>query len=109
MASRKITWSKQAINQFNKAINYIATNSIQNAEKVRTEVLEKINNHFENPEINSPDKLRKNNDGSYRVFELHRVAYHVSAIQIRILRYVILVGSQKFIKFFLYFTYFYLS
>lgn len=43
MANRKITWSKQAITQFSQAIEYVAHDSIQNAEKVRVELLEKIN------------------------------------------------------------------
>ena len=88
MASRKITWSKQAVNQFNKAIDYIANDSIQNAEKVRVELLNKINALPAHPEIYSPDKFKENNDGNYRAFELHRyrIAYFVSTAEIRILR-----------------------
>ena len=44
MANRKITWSKTALKQFEAAINYIAEDSIQNAEKVRKEILEEIGN-----------------------------------------------------------------
>ena len=35
MVNKKITWSKTAINQFESLINYIAEDSIQNAEKVQ--------------------------------------------------------------------------
>jgi len=41
MVSRKVTGSKQAMNKFHKAINYIAEDSFQNAEKVRVDILEK--------------------------------------------------------------------
>jgi len=54
MANRKITWSKSALKQFEAAINYIAEDSIQNAEKVRKEILEKIERLIAHPEIYSP-------------------------------------------------------
>jgi plasmid stabilization system protein ParE len=54
MANKKITWSKLALKQFEAAINYIAENSIQNAEKVRREILEKIEKLISHPEIYSP-------------------------------------------------------
>jgi len=58
MANRKITWSKSALKQFEAAINYIAEDSIQNAEKVRKEILEKIEKVTLYPEIHSPDKYK---------------------------------------------------
>ena len=42
MESRKVSWDKQALRQFNKAILYIAEDSIQNAENVRADIIEKI-------------------------------------------------------------------
>ena len=54
MANRKIIWSKSALKQFEAAINYIAEDSIQNAEKVRKEILEKIERLIAHPEIYSP-------------------------------------------------------
>ncbi len=88
MKNKRITWSKQAIRQFSKAINYIANDSIQNAEKVRVDILDKINSLPSNPEIHSPDKFKLNNNGDFRAFELHRyrIAYHTSRTEIRILR-----------------------
>ncbi len=88
MANRKITWSKTALKQFEFSINYIAEDSLQNAEKVRKEILEKIENIIANPEIYSTDKYKTNNDGSYRAFELHRyrIAYRFIVKEIRILR-----------------------
>lgn len=88
MGNRKITWSKIALKQFEAVINYISEDSIQNAEKVRKEILEKIQNITANPEIYYTDKYKKNNDGSYRAFELHRyrIAYRITEKEIRILR-----------------------
>jgi plasmid stabilization system protein ParE len=79
MTNKKNTWSKVAAKQFEVAIKYIAADSIQNAEKVRKEILEKIERLILHPEIYSPDRYKTNNDGSYRAFELHRyrIAYRV--------------------------------
>ncbi|HEY2727933.1 MAG TPA: type II toxin-antitoxin system RelE/ParE family toxin [Parafilimonas sp.] len=88
MTNRKISWSKTSVKQFESAINYIGLDSIQNAQKVRNEILKKINNLSLYPEIHSPDKYKTNNDGSYRAFELYRcrIAYHVTEKEIRVLR-----------------------
>ena len=43
MKERKILWDKQALNYFRDAIQYIRKDSPQNADKVKSEVLEKIN------------------------------------------------------------------
>ncbi len=88
MINRKITWSKTASKQLEAAIKYIAKNSVQNAEKVKKEIFEKVEKLMLQPEIYSPDKYKAHNDGSYRAFELHkyRVAYRVWKNEILILR-----------------------
>ncbi len=88
MANRKIVWSKTALKQFEAAINYIREDSIQIAEKVRREILEKIQNITADPEIYYTDKYKTNNDGSYRAFELHRyrIAYRFKEKEISIFR-----------------------
>lgn len=85
---KKLPGLKQLIKQFESAINYIGEDSIQNAEKVRKEIPEKIEKLTLYPEIYSPDKQRSNNDGSYRVFVLHRyrIAYRVTEKEIWIFR-----------------------
>jgi plasmid stabilization system protein ParE len=72
------------MSQFKKAINNIAKDSVQNAEKVRVEILDKINTLRSNPEILSPDKYKINNNGNFRTFELHRnrIAYYTSPTEI---------------------------
>jgi hypothetical protein len=42
MANRRIDWDQQALRQFNKAILYIAEESVQNAENIRADVVEKL-------------------------------------------------------------------
>ena len=88
MANRKIVWSKRAVSQFNRAIEYIGSVSLQNAEKVRDEILIKLISLEIHSEIHSPDKFKANNNGNFRAFELnkYRIAYHVTETEIRILR-----------------------
>jgi len=41
MANKKLRWDSIALKQFNEAIDYIAKDSVQNAEKVRKEIFAK--------------------------------------------------------------------
>lgn len=88
MANKKILWNKRAISQFDKAIDYISNDSVQNAEKIRVDILEQVKKISNYPEIYSPDRFKQSNDGNYRAFELHkyRVTYYVASEEIRILR-----------------------
>jgi plasmid stabilization system protein ParE len=88
MANKEITWSKTALRQFESAINFIASDSILNSEKVKKEILEKIAQLTSYPEIHSPDKQKIRNDGSYRAFELHRyrIAYRIKEKEVLIFR-----------------------
>jgi len=88
MEGKNVTWSKIALKQFETAISYIADSSVQNAEKVRRDILEKTERLGLHPDIYSLDKYKINNDGSYRAFELHRyrIAYRVTEKEIRIFR-----------------------
>jgi plasmid stabilization system protein ParE len=73
MKKRRITWDKQALNYFRESIQYIREDSPRNAEKVKMEILEKINELSRRPEVHKPDKYKLNNNGNYRAFELHRL------------------------------------
>ena len=85
---RKILWDKQALHYFRDTIQYIRKESPQNADKVKKEVLEKINELSTHPEIHNPDKYKINNNGDYRAFELHRlrVSYFITEDKIIISR-----------------------
>ena len=81
-------WSPVAINQLQKAYNYIKKDSPQNAVKVRNEIVAVTISLGQQPERFPPDKYKQNNDGNYRVFELHRyrVSYKVMKDEILIVR-----------------------
>ena len=88
MANRKISWDIGALKEFEQGIDYIAGSSVQNAEKVRQEIVNRIEQLLDNPERHAPDKFKINNDGNYRAFELHRyrISYFVAINEIRILQ-----------------------
>ncbi len=85
---RKLIWDKYAAAQFAAAINHIMLDSVANAEKVHTAFSEKIGELLSRPEQHPADKNKKQNDGTYRVFELHhyRISYYVTDNAITITR-----------------------
>ena len=89
MQKSKITWSKTSVKQFAKAKKYIHHQSVQNAEKVRLGIIEKISSLPANPEFYLPDKYKKINDGSYRALEIHhyRISYRILSDEIKIVRF----------------------
>ena len=85
---REVIWPKTVQDQLAKAYKYILKDSNQNAEKVRKDILASTHKLVANPEIYPLDKYRKNNDGSFRAYELHRyrIAYRITEKQIIIVR-----------------------
>ena len=83
-----IKWNKHAIHQLARAIGYIEKESVQNAEKVKNDLLAEISALVANPGKYNPDKYHIQNDGSFRAFELHRyrVSYRYTHKEIRIVR-----------------------
>ena len=88
MEIRKITWDKQAIIYFRETIKYIRRDSLQNAEHVKQDVLERISELAIRPEIHAADKYKTNNTGHYRAFEIYhlRISYLVKDDEIIIAR-----------------------
>jgi plasmid stabilization system protein ParE len=82
-----IRWNRRAEIQFEKAIAYAEENSPTNAEKIKFEILSKINSLSKYPEINTPDRFKSNNDGTFRAFKIHRyrIAYRFKDDRVRIL------------------------
>lgn len=85
---RKISWDKQATIQLSKAISFVREDSPQNADKIKKEILGRIDKLVNAPEINLPDKYKMNNSGNFRAFELHhyRISYLVKEEEIIIAR-----------------------
>lgn len=83
-----IKWNKQALKQFDQAIEYIEEDSPRNAAKVSKDILLKITQLAEHPESHHPDKYKTNNDGCFRAFEIHRyrISYRYVQKEVRIIR-----------------------
>jgi plasmid stabilization system protein ParE len=83
----KIVWNNDAVVSFQEIIAYIKKDSKQGAEKVKTEILNSVSLLASNPEIFEIDKLKTNNDGSFRAFvKFHyRVSYQIEDKSILIL------------------------
>jgi len=74
--------------QFNNAINYIRSQSDQNADKVKLTVLTNIEKLSYSVHEHRQDPLKKNNDGNHRYFELLklRISYYSTPGEIIITR-----------------------
>jgi plasmid stabilization system protein ParE len=85
---REVRWPLQAQQQLAKAYEYILPDSYQNAVKVKDDILSSTRKLAANPEMYPLDKYRRNNDGSFRAYELHgyRVAYRITENEIIIVR-----------------------
>jgi addiction module RelE/StbE family toxin len=81
-------WTPQAIAELKKAYKYISQDSPQNAKKVLDEIIALADRLPEQPEMFPPDKYKKNNDGTWRVFEKfhYRISYRITVKDIRIIR-----------------------
>lgn len=69
---RVVHWPLPVQKQLEKVYQYILLNSYQNAEKVKAAILDSTGKLPGHPEMHPPDKYRKNNDGSFRAYEIHR-------------------------------------
>lgn len=88
MINRKVTWTKAAINQFNKIIEYIRKDSEQNADKVKEKILYKVNQLSDDTIVHREDSYKKNNDGNYLYFEAlkYRIVYYNNEKEVFIIR-----------------------
>ena len=88
MIKRKVTWTKAAIAQFDKIIDYIREDSDQNADRIKEKILDKINHLSDDRIVHRKDPYKKNNDGNYLYFETmkYRIVYYKSAKEVFIIR-----------------------
>jgi plasmid stabilization system protein ParE len=84
----KIRWSDPARRELKRFISYIKSDSPQNAENVKRDILEKVRSLTKNPERFTPDQFKIENDGSVRYFELYsmRISFEISDGFIDIIR-----------------------
>lgn len=83
-----VLWSQSAKIALRQAFEYIAIDSPQAAQAVINEIVDATLILVQHPERHHPDKFKKNNDGSWRAFELHRyrISYKVTDKHIRVVR-----------------------
>jgi plasmid stabilization system protein ParE len=84
-----IKWNKAAIQQLIDAVRFMEdTGFFIYAEEVERDILSRIRNLPQNPLAHPLDKYRKNNDGTYRAFEVdqYRISYRNQKDAIRIIR-----------------------
>ena len=88
VAKRKVIWPQTPKQQLREIYDHIKKDSLQNADKVRSAIVSAVIELCENPGRYNPDKFKKNNDGSFRAFELYhfRIAYQVKEKEIIIVR-----------------------
>tara|TARA_R110002072_G_scaffold7509_1_gene41034 strand:- start:529 stop:828 length:300 start_codon:yes stop_codon:yes gene_type:complete len=88
MVKLKVIWSKNGSLQLKESLEYLKEKLPKSASKVKNEILKTARNLSDNPEIHSPDRFKKDNDGSFRAFEKYsyRVTYQVKKAQVIILR-----------------------
>jgi plasmid stabilization system protein ParE len=88
MQEREVTWTRQAVRQFNAAIKFIRKDSEQNADKVKETILNKINGLSDNRIVHRLDSYKKNNDGNYLYFEVlrYRIVYYRTDKDVFIIR-----------------------
>ena len=85
----RILIDDEAKKSLHEAYLYIKKDSLQNAEKVKSKILATIRELAKNPFHHNPDKFRlKNEDGSYRAYEVYkyRITYHVADEEIGVIR-----------------------
>jgi plasmid stabilization system protein ParE len=85
----EVKWSKPALHQLDKALDFIIENGfISYAAELEESIISRIDNLIDNYTIYPSDKYKKDNDGSYRAFEVdeYRISYRVKKSQIKIIR-----------------------
>ncbi len=85
---KEIRWPLPAQKQLEDAYQYILSDSLKIAEKVRNDILSSTRRLASNPEMYPPDKYRRNNDGTFRAYKVHhyRISYQILEKEIIIVR-----------------------
>jgi plasmid stabilization system protein ParE len=85
----EIRWSKPALDQLDKALNFIIEEGYPiYAEELEENILSRVENLTNNYDIYPADKYKKANDGTYHAFEIdeYRVSYRIQKKLIKIIR-----------------------
>ena len=85
----EIKWNKVAVKQLLQTIEYLEENELFDyAQKIEKTILFKVRALSENADIYQLDRLKKNNDGTYKALEVdrYRISFRKLDKEIRILR-----------------------
>lgn len=88
-ASVEIKWSKVALSQFTGILDFIVENGFGSyAIELEDGIIARLDALAENSELYPADRFKKNNDGSWRAFEVddYRVSYKIFRSHINIIR-----------------------
>jgi len=87
-STRKVTWTKKATREFNAAIEYIRQDSQQNADKVKEQILNKVNQLSDDKIVHRKDPYKKDDDGNFLYFEIlkYRIVYYMGSGEVFIIR-----------------------
>ena len=87
---KEVIWSRPAIRHTEEIHAYIleGSDSLETADRVVNKLFDSSDILSERPEIHPGDKYKKDNDGSYRAYEVlrYRIAYRILNDKVRILR-----------------------
>ncbi|WP_425636196.1 type II toxin-antitoxin system RelE/ParE family toxin [Algoriphagus yeomjeoni] len=84
----KIVWSNVAVKQLSDFLEWIAQDSIIQAERIESEIITEIEGLPLHPKRFPSDKFKLNNGGEFRAFERFsvRIYYKITPEQLQILR-----------------------
>ena len=81
-----VVWINSAKSELKKAYEYIALDSLQNAQMVRDVLIDLTIDLSNHPQKHPNDKFKKDNDGTWRVLESIIIVYLILKDQIRVVR-----------------------
>ena len=87
--SVEIKWSRAALAQLAEILDFIVENNFSSyAIELEDKIISKLDQLVENSSLYPADRYKKNNDGSWRAFELdnYRISYKVQKSNIRVIR-----------------------
>lgn len=89
MVKEKVVWDESARAALKEAYDRIKQNSLQQAEKVKLEIIATTKKLSDHPEMYPPDKYRTDKDIRFRAFEKYnyRISYFIAGDVIRVLRF----------------------
>ena len=85
---KRVVWDDLARAALKIAYNHIKEDSLQQAEKVKQDILAATRKLSDHPEMHPADKYRQDKDIRFRAFEKHnyRISYLITEDTIRVLR-----------------------